>query len=539
MNNLFTQLCEKRHLSDSYIHPRYDALEAPAKMPDMKKAVSRLKDAIKNQEKVLIYGDYDVDGITASTVMEDTLALAGLPRDHISIMLPDRFVDGYGMSARLVERAIAEKIPLVVTVDCGSRNHDIVRDLRAAHIDVIITDHHECEPTLPEAIAIVNPKRQDFTGPASLRDLAGVGVAFKLAQALVAENLIPAGQEKWLLDLVLLGTICDSMPLTIENRILTYYGIKVLAKTRRPGLRALMQTSGAKLCNSESINFKLGPRLNAAGRLTTAETALNLLRTHLGIDAVRLATELEKLNQTRRDAQSAALHEIRERGVAPGSVIVETGQWHEGILGIIAGRLVDVYHKPAFVLAEVEKDIFKGSGRSFGEFNLAEALAQAGDAIIGGGGHAGAAGVRVESAHLDDFRQSLNDYYTSLHLTDQERFLRSSPDLEFTNLGDLTIDALEELQTLEPFGPGNHEPLFCLKSADIMETRHMGKDGTHLRLDLRGADGHIVKAIAFGAPAPWFSLDPASQHSFLLRPIINEWQGTRSVEAMLVDVLPT
>ena len=544
MNKLFTQLVEKRGLSSAYLAPKYTDLTPARKMPDIKKATARIKDAIKNREKILIYGDYDVDGVTASTLMHDTLELAGAKPSDIEIMLPDRFIDGYGMSPRLVKQALDHHVNLVITVDCGSRNHDIITDLANNHIDTIITDHHECTDNLPDAVAIINPKRHDYSGPAELRDLAGVGVAFKLAQALVDENLIKSGQEKWLLDLVLIGTICDQMPLTLENRILTYYGLKVLEKTRRPGLLALMQSAKVKSLTSEAIGFQLGPHLNAAGRLKSAELSLELLCTHSGATAEKLAAELERLNHERRAAQRAAVNEISARDFARMPVIVEAGKWHEGVLGIIAGRLVEKYHKPAFVLAETESGIYKGSGRSFGDFNLATALIEAGDTILGGGGHAAAAGVKLKGTNLDAFRQKISSYYNSLHLTDQERFFRATPDLTITSLAGFNLDLIADLGTLEPFGPGNEEPLFCLDGATAADYRHMGADGDHLRLDLQDASGQILKSVAFSAPQSWFHLaelatahDPEAPHRFLIRPTLNEWQGTRSCEARLVDIL--
>ena len=259
----------------------------------MEQAVDRIIQAIDNHEKILIYGDYDVDGVTASTVMEQTLILAGANPSSIGIMLPDRFADGYGMSPRLVARAETEQIQLVITVDCGSRNHEIIDELNKLKIDTIVTDHHETEESMPAALAIINPHRKDHP-TAELQNLAGVGVAFKLAQALVAKGRIAPGQEKWLLDLVLLGTICDSMLLTGENRRLGFYGIKVLEKTRRPGLKELMRRAGIKSLNSESIGFQIGPRLNAAGRLESADLSLDLLRATNLIEAAPLAEQLEQ-----------------------------------------------------------------------------------------------------------------------------------------------------------------------------------------------------------------------------------------------------
>ena len=542
MNKIFTQLVESRHLTNDFLHPKYESLNDPYQMPDLEKAIARIKKALRNREKILIYGDYDVDGVTASTVMESALKLAGIDPAQIEIMLPDRFIDGYGMSPRLITRAKEDKITLVITVDCGSRNHAIVDELNENSIDTIITDHHECEDALPEAIAVINPHRHDYAGPEELKDLAGVGVAFKLAQGLVKDGLIKTGQEKWLLDLVLIGTLCDSMRLTRENRILTYFGKVVLEKTRRPGLRELMKNGQVDKITSEAIGFRIGPRLNAAGRLKTAEIALNVLRTGSAPEAAKLASALEELNKERKSAQRAAVSEIEHRlderkKSEQTPVIIETGTFHEGIIGIVAGRLVEKYHHPAFVLTEVEEGIFKGSGRSFGEFNLADALNYAKESIEGGGGHAMAAGVQVRAKNLYAFREKINEYYNSLSLENQDRFLKHQADLEITDLKDINLELMDDLATLEPFGTGNEEPTICLKDAQIIDQKRMGAEGTHLRLDLKGKDGKIIKAVAFSAPEGWFNLDDTIPHTFIIRPVINEWHGTRSVESHLLDIL--
>ena len=538
MNKIFTQLVSARGLSKDFLDPKYENLKSPNELPDIKKALNRIEKAIKTGEKVLIYGDYDVDGVTASTLMEQALKMAGLT--EVEIMLPDRFVDGYGMSERLIKEAEKGKFTLVITVDCGSRNHAIIEELNHENIDTIVTDHHECEDTLPEAVAVINPHRKDYKGPETLKNLAGVGVAFKLAQGLAEKNLIKNGQEKWLLDLVLLGTICDSMLITEENRILTYFGKIVLQKTKRPGLLELMKNAGVKNITSESVGFQIGPRLNAAGRLDTARIALDLLRTTSNTEAAKLAKKLEELNKKRRDEQRAAVKEIAERFKETKQdtpVIIETGDYHEGIIGIVAGRLVETYHKPAFVLTEVEDGIFKGSGRSFGEFNLADALSQAKDVIEGGGGHAAAAGVQVKSENLYKFREKINAYYESLNLKDQEKYLKKSADIDIENLQDFNLELLEDLNKLEPFGPGNEEPIFCLKNAEIIETKRMGQDQNHLRLDLKAKDQKTIKSVAFFAPENWFNLYEDEKYNFLIKPVENEWNGVRSVEARLIDVL--
>ncbi len=537
MSRLFERLCEKRGFNFDFLNPKYENLTNPMTLPGIKKAISRIKKAIKNQEKILIYGDYDVDGVTASALMEETLKLAGVRPENIKIMLPDRFADGYGMSPKMIDYAKNNGIALVITVDCGSHNQDIVDKLNSLNIDSIITDHHEAPDSLPDAVAVVNPHRKDHPVN-TLFNLAGVGVAFKIAEALVQEGIIKKGQEKWLLDLVILGTICDSMTLTGENRILGFYGLKVLAKTRRPGLKELMTKAGVKKLNSESIGFQIGPRLNAAGRLESADLSLNLLRAKSLIESAPLVEKLEQLNKKRKNEQLSAMHEIKERGIEDSPVIVEVGKWHEGVLGIIAGHLVEDYHKPAFALTETSDGHLKGSGRSFGDFNLAEALSQVKETIIGGGGHAGAAGVRIEQKNLPQFKEALSSYYKSLNLTSQDRFLKTHADLEVHDFAELSLDFLAELQLLEPFGAGNEEPVFYLKDVDIINVTRMGAEQSHLRLDLRDKTGKNLKCLAFYAPEKWLHLDPQFDHiEPLVKFVENDFNGVRSLEARIVDIV--
>ena len=537
MNKLFIRLLQTRGFTPDFLNPKYEDTADPFSLKDMDKAIARIKQAITAHEKILIYGDYDVDGVTASTVMEQTLNLAGVKPENIEIMLPDRFADGYGMSPKLITKAKNQGVKLVITVDCGSRNHAIVDELNQHHIDTIITDHHETEESLPDALTVINPHRQDYPTD-SLKNLAGVGVAFKLAQALTESGIIPDGQEKWLLDLVLLGTICDSMTLIGENRILCFYGLKVLAKTRRPGLKELITKARVKNLNSDSIGFQIGPRLNAAGRLESAELSLNLLRAKTSVAAVPLAEKLEQLNKQRKIEQNAATKAITERGISDDPVIIETGKWHEGIIGIVAGRLVEHYHKPTFVLTELENGIYKGSGRSFGDFNLANALEYTKDTIVKGGGHAAAAGVTIEQKNLYAFREKINEYYRSLKLTNQEQYLKTHADLDLTDFSDLTPELLNDLKSLEPFGPGNEEPIFRLKDTQIVNVTRMGADRNHLRLDLKDKSGKSLKLIAFFAPESWLQLDPQYDR---IEPLVtiteNDFNGVKSLEARICDII--
>ncbi len=532
MSKVFQELLNLRGVGEDFLSPKYEDCISPQSLPDLKPAIERLKQARERDEKVLIYGDYDVDGVTASTAMSNILKLLGITK--IEIMLPNRFTDGYGMSEKLVDKAKSEKFNLVVTVDCGSRNHQIIEKLNTAKIDTIITDHHECSDTLPDAIAVVNPKRTDIEIPPEFRQLAGVGVAFKLAQGLVEAGLIPNGQEKWLLDLVAIGTICDSMPLVGENRRLCYYGFKVLAKTRRPGLKELLKRVSAKKLSGDTIGFQIGPRLNAAGRLDTAEKSLGLLRAESRPAAAKLADELETLNQTRRAQQNSALKELESRGLDDNPVIVVQGDWNEGIIGIIAGHLTEIYHRPSFVFTPGAEDILKGSGRSFGDFNLALALKHCQDIILGGGGHAEACGVQIESKHFELFQQMINDFYHSLNLKDQEKYLTTSEDLAVQDFDELSLELVSELQKLEPFGIGNPEPVFLLPEARIIESNRLGKNGEHLRLVVWDQAGHSFKLMWFYAPEKYLQLETGESINAWVTLCENEFRGIRSIEGRIV-----
>ena len=516
-------------MKKDFLLPKYDELKSGDDLPDIDKALERILKAARDGEKVLIYGDYDADGVTASIAMHDTLKLVGVK--EIEIMLPNRFEDGYGMSEKVIERAVRDKVGLVITVDCGSGNREIVAKLADAGIDTIITDHHECPEELPVAVAIVNPKRLEKS---EWRDLAGVGVVFMLAHKLMEMGKIPAGQEKWLLDLVAIGTICDNMRLLRENRRLVYWGLKVIEKTRRVGLRELIKCAEVKNINSYAVGFILGPRLNAAGRIESADIALKLLMTSSRVEAAKLAEELEGLNLKRRNEQTQALKEIKQSGQEKTPVMVVAGNWHEGVLGIIAGNLTEDFKRPSFVLTEVD-GIYKGSGRSFGDFDLAKALKACEKEIIGGGGHAGACGVKIEKDKLADFKKAVNDYYKSLRLTDQERFLEKKADIEIEDLSEVTLDLMAELKQLEPFGIGNLEPVWLIRDALILNVQKLGQNEQHLKMAITDGKKQLV-LIAFNAPSKWLEIRKGMRCDFTVRLMINEWNGLTSVEGMIEKI---
>ena len=543
---LFERLLSKRGISSGILDPKYpEGLSGASegvfdggferffeRLPDVRKACERLCQAADRGEKVLIYGDYDVDGVTASALMQEILVRIGVPAERIFVMLPDRFKDGYGMSKRCITRAKELAVGLVVTVDCGSSNGDIIAELAAAGIETVVTDHHAIITDLPPAVAVVNPQRGTDT---DLQQLCGAGVAFMVAGELVRMGRIPEGQEKWLLDLAAIGTICDAMVLTGINRVICHYGMIVLAKTRRVGLIELLRTAGVQApVTTEAVGFQIGPRLNAAGRMKSAEVALRLLTTTSRAEAVRLAGELEELNAERKKQQNAAVSEVEAVGIGDEPVIFACGKWHEGVLGIIAGRLVEQYKRPAFVLSEVSPGVYKGSGRSFGDFSLAQALSECQKYLEKCGGHAGACGLTVLEENLSEFRAAVQEFYKGLGLKNQEEFLEVQEDLTVEDLGEFTTDLVANLRKLEPYGEGNPEPVWRLPGVLVLDARAMGAEGQHLRLTVRDGGGQIMKLIAFYADAEWLSTPAGSRADVWITLTENEWQGKKGVEGRIV-----
>lgn len=547
MNKILERLMELRGISEEDLKPKYESLADPFLLPDMEECVKRICEAIDRGERILIYGDYDVDGVTAAAVMYETLKLAGAGK--VEIMLPDRFVDGYGMSTKVVQKAKETGVGLVITVDCGSSNAEIIKELAEYKIYTIVTDHHELLHGVPEAaVAVVNPKREDFCETEGndnggeeenskkkevrwevFRDLAGVGVAFEVARALVAKGRIAAGQEKWLMDLVVIGTVADRMKMRGENWKLGYFGLKVLQRTRRKGLVKLMKIAGITEVSSETIGFGIAPRLNAAGRMQSAEMAIKLLLAKDEMEAEYLATELNNLNSERKEEQRRAIEEI-EAEEAP--VLVVRGSCHEGVIGIVAGRLLEKYKKPTFVFTETtEPEQIKCSGRSFGEFSLAEALKKVDDLLVKGGGHAAACGATILAKDFDEFKRRVNKFYVSLGLVGQERFLEKGADLEVFD-EEINVALVEELGKMEPFGAGNEEPLFIKKCVQLKEVRKMGKDQNHLSFMMDG-----VKMVYFFAPEEVLRMQDGEIVDVKFRLVVDEWNGVKRASGRVAEIV--
>lgn len=633
---IFEEILKKRGLDsaekrEAFLNPSYDARHDPFLLPDMDKAVERLVMAWKNQEKITIYGDYDIDGLTATTILLDAFASFGF--EHVDAFIPNRFREGYGLTTEAIEKIVAAGAELIITVDCGSLSTKEIEFANSLGVDIIVTDHHNVLKKQPPAVAVINPKRllQDFPEfydetlqlkdpaadlsaarisevPVSAResrdesresrvaqpsrvrtsetaqptaspvphevlgesralggggealdslqsepegmappelypflDLAGCGVAFKLVQALQTKlDGLDDGQEKWLLDLVALGTVCDVVTLIDENRANVYWGLKVLSKTRRPGLKALMAVARVEpdKVNARSLGFGLGPRMNAAGRLETAQIALDMLTATDPIVALEKAQELDALNTARRSDQDkiykAAIEQAKQYEKDP-VLVVSDPKWNHGIVGIVAAKLLEKFSKPTFVLQEMG-DESKGSARSYGDFSAAYAIRAADGIITKGGGHKLAAGVTLPTKNIPAFRERVNKFYAEQNLTHAKEAKKLLPREDaLANVDDVTEELVAKIAALEPFGNGNDQPVLYSKNLMVLHVRKMGTDGQHVKLDLQNESGKTMQFLAFNAPDHFF-VDIGVEINIWYQPDINEWQGRRSVEGKLLHI---
>ena len=517
---LFERILTARGLTtraarEAFLRPDYAAVKHdPFLLPDMEKAVARLKQAREQGEKIVIYGDYDIDGLSATALLLDAFGKFGF--EDVDAFIPNRFVEGYGMTMAAVDKVRDMGADLIVTVDTGSLCHAEIDYASSLGIDTVVTDHHNVAETPPPSVAAVNPKFSGHSYP--FRDLCGAGVAFKLVQALQTElEGLPDGYEKWLLDLVALGTVCDIVTLADENRANVYWGLEVLKKQQRPGLKALMAVAGIEpeQVNARHLGFGLGPRMNAAGRLETAQHALDMLVAHDGLAALEASEKLEELNVKRRSIQDTIFEEACMQAEK-------------------LAKLVEKYKRPVFIIGERGEGA-TGSARSFGDFSAADAVRAADDIIIKGGGHGAAAGVTLATEKIGDFRRRINEFYDSLQLTNQERYLLPRADVKVDDFSEIDEELVENLAKMEPFGNGNPEPVLKITTASVLSMRRMGADGQHVKLALRDKDGTVLQMLAFSAPEEFFR-DPGDEVAAWFQPTINEWQGVRTVEGRLLHV---
>jgi single-stranded-DNA-specific exonuclease len=483
-----------------FLNPALEHLHDPMLLADMRVAVDRIMSAIARKERIAIHGDYDVDGVTSTVILRRALELLGADVIHF---IPERLRDGYGLQPAAIDRLHADGVALVVSVDCGIRGADAARRARELGVDLIITDHHEPDVNLPPALAVINPKRHDCQYPDKY--LAGVGVTLKLVQALCKQ----AGRESWLpgfVKIAAIGTLADVVPLVGENRVIAKIGLELLSGSRHKiGLRALLDVAGltGKIIDSFNISFMVAPRINAAGRMSTPDIATRLLLAAdetMGEEVRALAMQLDGENVRRQEEEAgivAAAKKIVQTNPEVGarSILVVAGEgWHRGVIGIVASKLVDAFHRPAIVLS-VEDGIAQGSCRSIPRFDMLGALERCAHLLTRFGGHKQAAGLTLEAADVKAFRLAVNAVADeTLGPEDLMPRLRIDGDLTFRGI---TAGVASGVASLAPFGAGNPRPVFAARHVEIVDGPRMLKE-RHLKMALK-QDGRVFRAVAWRA----------------------------------------
>ena len=512
----------------AFLQPRLRSLADPFLLPNLSAAVTRILAAVDRSERIVLFGDYDVDGVTSLALLSDMLRAYGVAPE---LFLPLRMEEGYGLSRESVERCWEQHRPqLLIAVDCGTSSVAEIDELRRRGTDVIVLDHHEPKSALPECVAVVNPKISD---ECAFRYLCSVGVVFKLCHALLKTRAVIDFELKSRLDLVALGTVADIVPLHGENRVLVYHGMRELARSQRIGVRKLMEVAGvrAPIC-TEDIGFRLGPRLNAAGRLATAEKALRLLITTDETEAGELATLLDVQNRERQAVEKeifAASDEQVTRDFEPtrdAAIVVGARDWHPGVLGIVASRLVRKYHRPAIVIGIDADGSGKGSGRSIDGLSLVQALAHCDDLLEKYGGHEMAAGLTIREEKLPNFARDFRRAAREL-LSDEQLHPCINLDHELT-LAELNWDLLQWLEALEPFGSGNAQPMFFAREVEPAVEPQVLKD-KHLVLRLRQRNYH-ARAIFFDGASQAL---PTPPWDVAFRVHADEYQGEKRLQVQV------
>ncbi|MCM3663877.1 single-stranded-DNA-specific exonuclease RecJ [Mesobacillus subterraneus] len=503
----------------------------PFLLKDMDKTVARINKAVETQEPVLVFGDYDADGVSSTTVMMKALTEIGANADYY---IPNRFTEGYGPNEKAFRKAAESGIGLIITVDTGiSALHEanVARDLG---IDLIITDHHEPGPVLPDAFAIIHPKLEDSVYP--FKDLAGVGVALKVAHALLGR--LP----EHLLEFAAIGTIADLVPLLGENRLIALSGIAQMKASQTPGLHALLKLAKTEksAINEETIGFLIGPRVNAAGRLGSADPAVQLMMTSDPEEAMMLAEEIDSINKERQNivAEIAreAIDEVEKNYPVEDNRVLIVGKegWNAGVIGIVASKLVEKYYRPAIVLSfDKEKGLAKGSARSIAGFDLFKNLSTCRNILPHFGGHPMAAGMTLELDHVEELRTRLNELAKE-QLTEEDLIPVSHIDAKIA-INDIDIESIIELGLLSPYGVSNPKPRVLIEEANISTLRKIGADQSHLKLSLEEA-GTTIDGIGFGFGHLHDHISPSSKLSIIGELSINEWNNIKKPQIFLRDV---
>ena len=508
-----------------------DHLEDPFLLKDMDRAVGRIRKAVDDGEKVMVFGDYDVDGMTSACLMLEYLESLGL---DAGCYIPGRSEDGYGLNMSAVQQFHEAGVSLIVTVDCGVTAVDEVRYAGSLGMDVIVTDHHECKPELPDAVAVIDPKRPDCPYPN--KHLAGVGVAFKTVCALAGPEGLADVSDRFL-ELVALGTVADVVPLPGENSILVSHGLDLLSRTSRPGLRALLRDTclDVKRVTSASVGFSLAPRLNAAGRMGRAELSVRALHTADPKEAEAIAAELDALNKERRELVSAIYEEADAMAAGQdGPLVLSRRGWFQGVMGIVAARISEQEQVPTVMICIDEDGMGRGSCRSYGSFSLYSALEACSDLLEDFGGHEMAAGITISENNIPDFSRRFREYYY--------REIQGAPepaleiDYEVVKPGLLTLEDLEALTALEPFGNGNPPPVLCLRGAALTHLSAVGC-GAHSRLRV-SKNGETFDGICFCRAPETMPVRQGELIDLAFEPQINVFRGRRSVQLMVIDLKP-
>ena len=511
-----------------------DEMYDPFLLTDLEEAVDRILMAIEENEKICIYGDYDVDGVTSTALCVNVLRKLEADVMHY---IPVRADEGYGLNAEAAEYLAQQQVNLIISVDCGIRSIDVVERIKELGMEIIITDHHECGEELPQTLAVINPHRQDCSYP--FKELAGVGVALKLMQA-VTDSIGCGELIAEVMDLAAIGTVADVVPLLDENRVIVKNGLKALQNTENIGLQALIAVSGLgeKEISSYNIAFVLAPRINAAGRLADASRCVELLITEDYDLAKEIAEELEKENRERQRIEA----EIQEQAVGKLAsiasfekeqiIVLEDANWHPGVIGIVASRVVDQYSKPAILIAK-DEEWGKGSARSMKGFNIYEAMCRCSEIFEKFGGHEMAAGLTLKSENIEVLRKRINE--VAIEMLDGKELLPEIMVDYKLEAKDINLQTAKQLKMLEPFGMGNSNPNFVCRDMQIVDRRLVGASGKHVSLNLYDGKNN-VKAIAFNMGNLFNVLSIGKKIDIICCMDINLWNNNENLQLVIKDI---
>ena len=495
INKLLATILVNRKIDEKnieiFLNPTRKNFHDPFLMPDMNIAVDRIIKAIENKEKIIIYGDYDVDGITSITVLKSFLEERGT---HVDTYIPNRLEEGYGLNIPAVEKIAEQGYTLMITVDCGISGIEEIEHANSLGIETIVTDHHEVGDSLPNALAVVDAKRKDNQYPC--RDLAGVGVVFKLIQAIGIKLELEEKEYLKYLDIVCIGTISDIVPLVDENRVIAKLGLMLVQQTRNIALRSLLISSGYKNIDSNTISFGVAPRINACGRMGHADEALNLFLSKDIYEVNELTQKLNNYNKIRQEKEKIiyeeAVKQIEKNKLNEKSAIIVGGEnWHHGVIGIVSSKITDLYFKPSILLC-YEGDIAKGSGRSIPGFDLHDALMKCQDTIEKFGGHSMAIGITIKKNKFKEFSEELEKVAKDAKVDEIIPIINIDAKI---NLNEINKEMVESLKQLEPFGEGNKMPIFAFKNLKIDSIRAL-TEGKHIKMTLKDGN-NIINAIGF------------------------------------------